>query len=227
MLRRIVCAQSSLSCACVQSILISSDASWGKVNESLRSFLTHDNQVVGGLPGFLGAGLQNSFSASRAGVFSSRRNKCPVKFRRRLVMVLLQGSLLVILYNSSLVYTRLGHILLIARLSSLRWKESMLLLIVFVVVHSSVLYINTLSTYVLNCLILVWMLTNFDVKMPCNFFMASNAFPFLALRSSAVSNLLPNNLHFFHFSVFSWGGLSGRTQSKFDHRHFSDFKYFS
>ena len=165
MLRRIVCAQSSLSCACGQSILMSYDASWGKVNESLRWFLTHDNQVVGGLPGFLGAGLQNSFSASRAGVFSSRRSKCPVKFRRRLVMVLLQGSLLVILYNSSSVYTRLGHILLIARLSSLPWKESMLLLIVFVVVHSSVLYINIFSTYVLNYLIFNFLMSTDSLSL--------------------------------------------------------------
>ena len=204
MLRRTVCAQSSLFCACVQSILMISDASWGKVKEFLRSYLTHDNQVVSGLPGFLGAGLQNSFSASRAGVFSSRRSKCPVKFRRRLVMVLLQGSLLVILYNSTLVYTRLGHILLIACLSSLRRKESMVLLIVFVVAHSSVLYINTLFTYILNCLILVWMLTNFDVKIPYIFFswhLMPSLFWLWGLRQYPIDCLAI--YFFFHFSVFS------------------------
>ena len=71
------------------------------------------------------------------------------------------------------------------------------------------------------------MLRCFDVNMSCIFFMASIACPFLVLKSSVVSNLLPRSLHFFHLCSTSGGGFVAVSQSSSDQRYPPLFEYSS
>ena len=60
-------------------------------------------QVTGGRPTFFLDGFRHSRSASLAGVIGGRRTKCPNQFSRRLFMVVVHLSILVMEYSFSLL----------------------------------------------------------------------------------------------------------------------------
>ena len=90
---------------------------------SSRSFFTTFIQVVFVWPRFFFTSLHASLSATFAGVWLSRRRRCPSHESLLCLIFLLHVSAFAIVYNLSFVIT-LGHFTFSAFLSILRWKLS-------------------------------------------------------------------------------------------------------